>query len=74
MPLSFTYLLLNTTNSTHKSTLSVSAHKAQPCICTYMYNVHTQLKKKPHSIQIICLYYTAISDATYCCILKYFYL
>jgi hypothetical protein len=24
--------------------------------------------------QLICLYYTAISDAQYCCILKYFYL
>ena len=24
--------------------------------------------------QIICLYYTAISDATYCCILKYFFI
>jgi hypothetical protein len=40
--------------------------------------IHTctvqSIKKKTHSIQIICLYYTAISDATYRCILKYFYL
>ena len=43
MPLSFTHLLLNTTNSTHKSTLSVSAHSH-----TYMYMYkYSQLKKKP---------------------------
>jgi hypothetical protein len=42
MPLSFTHLLLNTTNSTHKSTLSVSAHNH-----TYMYMYIVNWKKKP---------------------------
>jgi hypothetical protein len=35
MPLSFTHLLLNTTNNTHKSTISVSTHNH-----TYMYIVN----------------------------------